>query len=480
MWKVLIVEDEVFVRESIREIIRWEDIGYTVVGEAGTGIEALKLMAEFEPDLVLTDIVMPEMDGLELLKHTRDSGCDCRFIMLTCMGEFDYVRKAMEYGASNYILKLSMSVKTLRETLVKMSRELSLRAIKGTQSTQSSYETLWEGLFLNTDKQAELPLIPKNMSKLYKKVYIISVFHGHAAFQPKLLLDQWRENLEESIIHSYAKMGQTTLFIYTDTSVSGMSSMSSMYPVFSEVNEPENLVRAWRKVMRKLDIYWYEESGYADESGQHCAEDWEALTWAMEKHLIHAFELGDPAACETSVELIWKTMKAKFIPMPIVKATAIRLLTLCYRILNRNVTDVAGLYNCVNHNESRQWFSDHLVKALLNQVRLTENDHPEINKALHYIHENYYKDITVKQMADFVAMGENYLSGLFKKKTGKNMIHYLHEVRIKHAQRYLKESDLTISVIGEKVGFANDNYFIKIFKRLTNLTPNEFRKLSAK
>src|SRR5690606_11995166 len=99
--------------------------GFKLAGEAGNGQEALDRIIADPPDLVLTDIVMPKMDGIELLRQTRANGLDCKFVMLTCMGEFEYVRQAMEYGASNYILKLSMSVNDLRQTLQKISMELS-------------------------------------------------------------------------------------------------------------------------------------------------------------------------------------------------------------------------------------------------------------------------------------------------------------------------------------------------------------------
>lgn len=96
-----------------------------VIGESGNGTEALELITRDKPDLVLADIVMPGLNGIELLKQTRQAGLNTKFIMLTCMGEFEYVRQAMEYGASNYILKLSMSVGSLRDTLRKVSAELS-------------------------------------------------------------------------------------------------------------------------------------------------------------------------------------------------------------------------------------------------------------------------------------------------------------------------------------------------------------------
>jgi len=260
MWKVLLVEDEVFVRESVREIIAWEELGFKVAGEAGNGAEALEIIRRDPPDLVLTDIIMPEMDGVELLRQTREEGYTSRFVMLTCMNEFEYVRQAMEYGASNYILKLSMSVNTLRETLHKMNAEL---------------------------------------------------MKNHPG-------------------HQTSTGGETT-----DT----------------------------------------------------------------------------------------------IPPQPAHQASPSEITT-----------------------------------------------HPEVQKILRYIHEHYEQDITVKSMSSYVMMGENYVSALFKKKTGRTLIHYLHQVRVDKATEYLLHTELPVHEIALRVGFVNDNYFIKIFKRLTGLTPSKYRQ----
>ncbi|MDQ0169269.1 response regulator transcription factor [Paenibacillus tundrae] len=282
MWKVLLVEDEVFVRESVREIISWEELGFTVIGESGNGTEALAMIIQDVPDLVLTDIVMPGMDGLELLKQTRQAGLKTKFVMLTCMGEFEYVRRAMEYGASNYILKLSMSVNSLRDTLRKVSAELG--------------------------DSAEVP----------------TKANHHEVSPPATVLTPTPAS--PSLTTSHAALTETDL-------------------PFTPVREP-------------------------------------------------------------------------------------------------------------------------MVK------------HPEISKIIEYIGQHYDQDITVKSMSRFVMMGENYVSALFKKKTGHTLIHYLHGVRMEKATEYLRETNLPVQEISYRVGFGSDNYFIKIFKRWTGCTPSQYRHRS--
>jgi two-component system response regulator YesN len=268
MWKVLLVEDEVFVRESVKELIHWEEMGYTLVGEAGNGVEALAMIQADPPDLVLTDIVMPLMDGIELLKETRKAGISAKFVMLTCMGDFEYMRQAIEYGASNYVLKLSMSVNDLREMLLKISEEL-------TRASETNGRVL----------------------------------HGQPA-------------------------------------------------------------------------------AHALQDGH------ERVNTEQEKH----------------------------------------------------------------------------------GINLDTISHPEVSKILAYIEQNFAQDITVKSLSLYVMMGENYVSALFKKKTGQTLIHYLHQFRVNKAIQYLQQTELSVNEIGAKVGFANDNYFIKIFKRLVGFTPSQYRQ----
>jgi two-component system response regulator YesN len=268
MWKVLLVEDEVFVRESVKELIHWEEMGYTLIGEAGNGVEALAMIQADPPDLVLTDIVMPLMDGIELLKETRKAGISAKFVMLTCMGDFEYMRQAIEYGASNYVLKLSMSVNDLREMLLKISEELTR----------------------------------------------VSQTNGR-------------------VLHS--------------------------------------------------------------QPAAHALQDrHERVNTEQEK-------LG---------------------------------------------------------------------------INLDTISHPEVSKILAYIEQNFAQDITVKSLSLYVMMGENYVSALFKKKTGQTLIHYLHQFRVNKAIQYLQQTELSVNEIGAKVGFANDNYFIKIFKRLVGSTPSQYRQ----
>lgn len=127
MRTVLLVEDEDQARGYVRKVLEKLDAGFVVAGEAVNGEEGLRLIGSLQPDLVIADIDMPVMDGVELLKAARRDGFEGRFLMLTCMSDFEYARQALEYGASGYLLKLSMEPEVLRANLARIETELAGR-----------------------------------------------------------------------------------------------------------------------------------------------------------------------------------------------------------------------------------------------------------------------------------------------------------------------------------------------------------------
>lgn len=124
MWKTLLVEDEKHSLSYLRNIISWEEEGFVIVGECKNGLSAFEFIKEHQPDLIVCDIMMPVMDGITLLKTVRNAGYESRFIMLTCINEFEYAQQAIEHGASGYILKLSLEREKMQSILKKLNKEL--------------------------------------------------------------------------------------------------------------------------------------------------------------------------------------------------------------------------------------------------------------------------------------------------------------------------------------------------------------------
>ena len=488
MWKVLIVEDEVFVRESIREIIRWEELGFTVVGEAGTGKQALAMIRELEPDLVLTDIVMPEMDGLELLKRAREGGHDCKFVMLTCMNEFHYAREALEFGASNYILKLSMSVQSLSETLEKIAKELEKdRKYREFERTRY-YQCLWDAMTglraPEPDGGAPLPV----RGGWERHCRIVAMLDGRSAGTDR---DGFVLGLptrpDQCTVHHFSSHGVTFAFLW---SREPLELRPDPPPTdFTWLVSPDlagdRLPECWRAMMKRVDRCWYEETaehgmpdgrafGWTEEAE---SEEIRAFFWEEEVAFFHQFEQLKWADCRAMIDRLWETMRSCRLGMVMAKEMVVEIERKLRRLAKAPSGEPRDLLLAPDAAELKRLFLER-AERLLNfrihsQTRWT--DHPEINKVKAFILQHYNTPITVKSLAKYVALDETYLSNLFKQKTGETLIKFLHRVRVEKSIQFLERTDLPISEIAFLTGFVHINYFNRIFKRMVGLTPSEYR-----
>lgn len=124
MYRVLLVDDEILVRAWLKKRVNWESCGFTMAAEAANGKDALEIFGRENIDLILTDLRMPVMDGISLLRSVRESDKRVRFLILTCLDEFSLIKQAMELDASNYILKLTSETDEIERELLKIGNEL--------------------------------------------------------------------------------------------------------------------------------------------------------------------------------------------------------------------------------------------------------------------------------------------------------------------------------------------------------------------
>ena len=124
MLKVMIVDDEFIVRVGFKSSVEWEKYGCQVIAACGSGKEAIEIFSKELPDIVFTDIMMPEMDGIELVEYTKTRYPWIRVVVLSCLNEIDYVKKAIRLGAEDYILKLSFTQESIVELIQKLSKSI--------------------------------------------------------------------------------------------------------------------------------------------------------------------------------------------------------------------------------------------------------------------------------------------------------------------------------------------------------------------
>ncbi|SDD08060.1 two-component system, response regulator YesN [Paenibacillus sp. UNCCL117] len=490
MWRTLLVEDEPFVRRTIVQLIDWRQMGFEIVGEADDGEEAWEQIQTLQPDLVITDIMMPNMDGLELLRRAKEHGFDGLFVMLTCMNEFEYARQALEYGASGYVLKLSMSPASLHQTLDKVQAALMKQESQRLGiSFHQGYEAVWSTLtghprLKQSAEIREHPLRPWQASR-YRYVAVCSVLHGGE--RPA---DSWyakafgiREG-PETVLHTYSRLGTTTFFCWSLRPLRTQPPSSGELPgpaVYSDFVEEKQFPHVWAQALCRLSPHWYggRPGLFRLEAAAEEPAVRDALVWKREMELYQWTEAGKQEAAAECLRQAGEEMERSGTPWFTVKELALRIAGNVLQQapeacgpLQRKLTEAS------RHHELMHVLKEAVLQFMAEQARtgFAKTDHLEVNAVILYIHEHFEENITVKSLARQVNMDEKYLSGVFAKKTGEPLIQYIQRTRIDKAKHLLTETALPVNEIGEQVGFANANYFFKMFKRWTELTPNEYRK----
>lgn len=500
MWKVLLVEDEPFVRKKLRKLVKWEELGYTVCGEAANGQEALEQMKTLRPDLVLADIAMPIMDGLELLQASREARLDSKFIMLTCMNEFEYARRALELGASGYILKLSMSIVELQAALSKVEVELDRNRMQQDMALSRAFERYYTQALRLLPSGASSHAADAAMEAIsalrlsmgaapLKQLVLVTVFGDETAglaedWVARHILSPAECVWKSALFHR----GITTLLFWSEGPMTvDFEAMKAqrLRGLFSRPFSPRHLLRRWQEHYREMNVVWYEDaSGLKEVMSQSSREADRDLTfipsWEMEREIIAAFGQLQVNTVNELLRAYWLNMKEKHAPVEAVRETAGRLSNMFASIAS-NVEGANGgnlLEASHSHMELLGLLSHRVVEwsasMARTQVKLT--DHPEINRILEYCRLHYCGNISLKAMAAMVRMEEHYLSRLFRQKTNDSLINYVQTLRLDKAKELLAHTSQPVAEIGRSVGFPSENYFAKTFRKRYGQTPSQYRK----
>ncbi|UKS26864.1 response regulator [Paenibacillus sp. HWE-109] len=485
MWTVLLVEDEAFVRRSIRKGMPWEENGFQVIEECGNGEEALSIIRKVKPDLVICDIMMPVMNGVELLAQVRQEQLDTCFIMLTVMNDFAFIQQAMELGASGYVLKLYLSPEKMTEALTKVKGELE----RNSRLISKEINDYCEELYSGTNKGEELLANPAFIQEMFQPNWLILIAHGQHAFAKQdlrqLSLFEWEINPK---VHIFTKLGFSTVFCMmpeeTKIHIHNNELRSNYIVVISELAENEDVAALWESMLSRVTELWYaNRSGiffYQPKVLQDQA--FSGLPWQLEKNLIQAFEQMNLGLLELSWQEIWAWTSEVQLSLLRVKEIALRLDRLFAELACVQAESPAIYTEAVSHLEAGRHFKQRIdmYMAHWKAAKYEVTDHIEINKVIAYMNGHFEDELSLSLLAGIATMDDKYLSVLFKKKTGKTVTEYLMDIRIKKACDLLLQTDQPVALIGAKVGFPNENYFARMFRREVGMPPSVFRQQHIK
>ncbi len=539
MLKVIISDDEVKVIQLIRYLVSWDQFDMQIAGTANDGQKALELICAEKPDIVITDIRMPSIDGIQLIQRTLELGIHPFFIIISGYGEFAYAQKAISLGVEDYLLK-PLKRKELEAVLLKIQKKYQSRQQIAQKESfllsqlNESQEKIKNNLLteLLINKNSLIPTMDTiSLQKEYgcsfteavTELLVLHIFTGSventtvnseergfllpklekelknrlAPFCADFICTQYKENViclinrsqqaEEQITSALLKLKISILGyqnIYPDMRISvGVSSISLPLSDFDSSYQEAQTALLDRFNRYDQFLLIHHASGYAQDLAASL------ITSQDQRELISCIELIDIPDFTKKLEEIRRHLLPYLSDGSLVYSCYSKLAEIfLFGIKSYNSGEFSNglnmdfLLSAFDHlftfDEIYQWFSE-TCKTLLIQYsegRKTLENKP-IRLAKQYIMEHYNETITLEIVSREIGFNPAYFSTVFLKSTGQHFMDYLKEVRISNAKTMLLNTNKSIAEIASAVGYSDLKYFSRLFRKLTHLTPSEYRKL---
>lgn len=494
--KVLIVDDEAPIKEWICMCIQNSGIDCEIYS-AQNGQEAWEIYLEVRPEMVITDICMPVMDGLELLRRIKALDKTAAVIILSCYGEFLYAQEALRLGALEYVLKTEVTNTKLRQLLERYAPADQTPAGSTASGPESSImlRDLWVRYLLRENPQETAIWNWPGSEILWQfsryAVFAIELLEGNGAIlQNKILNEAYRTlylpyNNETYLqileVPAMARVSQQLQYLqrygeYLSKDLSCLVGCSGVY------SSAELLPRALRQALCQIATCFYDkhlrislEANAPSMPDRWDQEPKELYQAAMECK--RSISQHNPEASEQAVNDFLKLVRNRHFPnIAVVKSTASMIICAMQQTYHLNsgfVTEQCGQIARASHYNQ---VCDVVQAVLLSLDRVPDIQSEHIRRAVAYIREHYAEITHIDQVAGYLGLNPVYFSKLFKETCGKNFSSYVTELRMGEAERLIRNTTWKISEVAEKVGYHNLAYFSTVFKKCYGQNPFEYRK----
>ncbi len=532
MLKMVIADDEYRVLQLIKKLVQWDELGIACVGEADNGAAALDLIVSQSPDIVITDIRMPGIDGLELVRKTHELGLSARFILVSGHKQFEYAQSALRYGVEDYLVKpinkgeLNAILARIRDRTLEESGRLESDRLLKTQLERNREKLrlqFMRSLVLEPDRLAiqSIPAIDEE----YQLSFSPGAFLGFAVKVDRkspAIDDAYLSRMAEkipSLVKTVLQPDCADLLIYPHGSLV-VCLANSPHPdairarlglLFDEIRKHLEIhsdlmvtlaagsyetepVRMAHSVQAAIEGISARISLGADRVIDGAAlkfspiQRQEIFTTAHEDQFVRLLETLDVDAIEGWLNGLFAEMDPRKEIHPRV------MVDVCLAVLNAFSRAVARLgldpdpsfgadprsrlENAVSFAELQATLTA-LVRGKLDsylQARRIQDARP-IRLAKQFVSEHFAEPICLEEVAQEVHLNPAYFSAVFKKEVGINFSDYLMKCRVEKAKDLLKNTHATMTEISEKVGYKDPKYLSKIFLKIVGMTPGEYRKL---
>lgn len=484
MKTILIVEDEKMIRQGIKAIIQRSGVPVSVIIECGNGVDAWEILQEQKIDVMFTDIRMPQMDGIELVRRIQKLQHMPMVVVVSGYDDFSYAVEMLRNGVREYILKPVEREKII-EVLHRLNQELEHRSEQSLTERRAGYQQMKYLLVAEDVMEEELALLEKKCEQLFwEGSYAVCCFGKRTHI----------EDNEEIILLSDVEDSNVCIVEERNLELLLKNELSRVHAGISSIHRGVRELRkayeeAYEMRRRAFCICGTAEYGKIGTANVPEGLRKQALKLLEEHAFMQRVQLiGTEKTEELAAHwnrLFGEAGKEHITPEELEQA--IREMLAEIRRIYRNSLDEKKSfwleeYTHVFEYEDIAEFEDGLMYHILElhntiQSSLDGNvSRQKMKQAVEYISANYNKDLNMAVVSNHISMNYSLFSFSFKQYTGKNFVNYLKDIRITEAKKLLRDTDKKIIEISQEVGYDNEKHFMKLFKSACGVSASEYRK----
>lgn len=503
MFKVVIAEDEMLVRMGLSVSVEWEKLNLNLVAEVRDGNEAYYAFLKHRPDIILTDIRMPGMDGLTLIQKIREVDTTCQIIVISCMTDFATLHEAMSYNISSYLIKATMTQDDIRQALEtavsKLTTASPAAAVEESDQARLMNNALTDYIVLRSRTWKQLTaFLQENELDVPPPSGVLTVYWPGGVTESLIL-----KTVSRMISGAISAQQEDRYFICENSLVfmtdaflgdGWKRNLHVLNETYSYINE--NFSRQLRFVCSTGKISLQELPGYlerarelsqraylfatptlaADEQGK--VADRDVLSWFDMLRANAAALRLDPALYDDYISAVESAQKSlgqprrevlkEFYSVTTLLAQGVKyitpeLLTRCHEYLAQ-ATSLQSMMSIID-------------KQLLALAGTPSSAYTSLlATAIEYIVAHLESEITLNAVAAHISLSPGYFSTLLKNETGMRFAEFLSDLRLRRAQELLKNNELTINDIAQRCGYSDIAYFSRCFKNRFGVSPSRWRK----
>lgn len=476
MYKVLLVDDEYMIPMGLKKIINWESLGFEVANTAESANEALSILEEQPVDLIITDVTMPEMNGLEFIEVAQKQQYEFEFMILSGYQEFSYLKSGLQLGAVNYLMK-PVNKQELTDTLQKVKKRLDQQNNQKNQQEVYQENLLVQWLNDELEEQGEEEVLQLLGVDADWTVMLIQIDRSYPHS-----LAHWL-NRQGQHFYFQRNWGDASLF----TILYKGSQEENLYDYLEQNFPPEawwmsvgehgvateDTPASYQMVKNNLQLHQFYNHTERIIRADKLPKQEQLVDFSEFNRLLRNNQLNE---AEMSLEQIFKQMQySEMAPEKARQVAFLLFMDIRRELLLLEDEEYLAVIQKVNEAHHIDELKGLLIQTLKKQQEQTAYSE-NVLQVIQMIQERFQEELTLKDVANQLYLNAMYLGQLFKKETKKSFSQYLNHFRVDKAKQLLASSEYNINEVAQMIGYNNTTYFSKKFKKIVGMTPKEYRK----